>query len=204
MGRACTSPFFPYLALTCALNLPPTVWGVTSLFNDCQVDWLPINAIATVLHMLAAWYIVSRILQERLDEEYKVAVPDIEGGKPSTPFSKVSDAAKNATSSARSSIKSLVQPGSSNEGRANSYPRVVQVLCYDAIVAIYIVIFVAWMIWIGIGSSHIFGNIGIDEWGGVACGNAGKWVRNSVILGWIYMWLVCASFCCSLICVRPV
>jgi hypothetical protein len=206
MCRACTSPFFPYLAVTCALNLPPTVWGLSALFNNCQVDWLPINAIATALHMLGAWYIVARIQQEHLEDDFKVVVPDLEGGKPTkqTPFKKVSEATMNVTSSAKGSLSSALHLTSPNEGRSNSVPRLVQVLCYDIGVAVYIVVFVAWMIWIAIGSSHIFGNVGIDDWEGHVCGKAGKWVRNSVILGWIYMWLVCCSFCCSLICVRPV
>jgi hypothetical protein len=158
--------------------------------------------------MFGAWYIVARIREEHWEEEFKVVVPDLEGGKQasSSPFTKVTETTKSAAASAQSSIKSALhmRSSASNEGRANSVPRLVQVLCYDAGVAIYIVIFVAWTIWIAIGSSHIFGNVGVDEWSGPACGNAGKWVRNSVILGWIYMWLVFCSFCCSLICVRPV
>src|SRR3569623_1680572 len=58
--QALTSPFYPYLAVTFALNLPPTVWGIQSAVRGCHVDWLIFNAIATTVHILAAFYIVQK------------------------------------------------------------------------------------------------------------------------------------------------
>lgn len=206
--RALTSPFFPYLAVTCALNLPPSVWGIQSAIQGCHVDWLTFNGIATAIHILAAFYIVQKIQAENWDDDEgsAVVVPTTgrdpeKGNQPTTVYQKVTESKTVTSSGIRASMSSFyMRSTTSSDGRANSLPRLIQVLCYDVGVAVYIIIFLAWMIWISIGASHMFGGV-VDEWEG--CASVGKWVRNSVILGWVYMMLVCCSFCCSMICIRP-
>eukprot|EP00522_Entomoneis_paludosa_P011521 CAMPEP_0172455388 /NCGR_PEP_ID=MMETSP1065-20121228/12043_1 /TAXON_ID=265537 /ORGANISM="Amphiprora paludosa, Strain CCMP125" /LENGTH=282 /DNA_ID=CAMNT_0013207849 /DNA_START=29 /DNA_END=877 /DNA_ORIENTATION=+ len=72
--KSLTSPFTPYLLTTFALNLPPTIWGarafLTSLAENqrCQGDsWLWVNSGLALVHILAAFYIVFRIQEQKPD-----------------------------------------------------------------------------------------------------------------------------------------
>jgi len=91
----------------------------------------------------------------------------------------------------------------SSGGAASSWNRTWRIMCYDVGVAIYIVVFLAWVCYQSVGLSRVVGG-GYDGGGGNGCDNVGRWMTNSLILGWVFMMLVCTSFCCSLICLRPV
>lgn len=211
------SPFFPYLALTIGLNLPPTIWGVKSLANvgACDTLWLLVNAIATAFHMVAAFYIVHKI---QTDDEpvADVAAPEAyTDAEMAAPTTKLNDS-NNVTVEEGTQYRSMEGPGgarfqmlshwtsisSSSSGRGNSIQRLGQVMCYDAGVAVYIIVFCAWMVWQSIGMSKVLfggGDGGDDE---DVCEQVEKWVVHSVVCGVLYLMLVCCAFGCSALCLR--
>ena len=210
--RAVTSPFFPYLAVTCAFNLPPSVWGIQSLSLGCGDDatWLVVNAVMTAIHIAAAFYIVARI---QADDDFSVGGG---GGRPSstsglpvaTVYNMEGGKQTESTSSYQKVKESFTTPTavtavSRNDGSANSWSRMCHIISYDAGVALYLIVFIVWVCWQSSGVSKVITGA-IADGGGDGCGQIQKWMVNSVILGWIYMMLVCTSFCCSLICLRPV
>lgn len=51
VSKVLCSPFFPYIALTVGLNLPPVLWGAKAITTDCDSSWLLVNALATGLNV---------------------------------------------------------------------------------------------------------------------------------------------------------
>jgi hypothetical protein len=240
LSHVICSPFFPYLALTIGLNLPPTLWGVKSLANvgACDTLWLHLNAVATALHMVAAFYIVHKIQTEEPVQEAVTAEPvayayaDVDTGVSNNAVGAVPVAA--TTSTKLNGNKISVEEGthyrsmeglgpgsfsrvqmlshwtfaSSSSGSgsaANSVQRLGQVLCYDAGVAVYIIICCAWMVWQSIGMSRVlFGGSSSDDDGDEEdiCGEMEKWMVFSIICGFLYLMLVCFAFGCSILCLR--
>ena len=87
--------------------------------------------------------------------------------------------------------KSTTRRASDHDG--NSMGRIKHVLCYDGGVAIYIILFIVWIVWQSMGMGHFF-NIG-------NCGGASK-LTTSLICGYCYMSLVGIGFVCSICCLR--
>jgi hypothetical protein len=232
------SPFFPYLALTVGLNLPPTLWGFKSFgsnFETCDTVWLHLNAVGTVLHMVAAFYIVHKIQSDQAvpvpsDTAEPVAYAAYaDTGTSNNAADETTSAATTATKlndNSKTSVeegthyRSMEGPGGrvqmlshwtsasmSGPGSANSVQRLGQVLCYDAGVAVYIIIFCAWMVWQSIGMSTVlFGGSGSDDGDDGddedVCGQVEKWMVFSIICGFLYLMLVCFAFGCSILCLR--
>lgn len=92
--------------------------------------------------------------------------------------------------------KSTTRRASDHAG--NSMGRIKHVLCYDGGVAIYIIVFIVWIVWQSMGLGRFLSfNAG-------ACGGsnvAGK-LATSLICGYCYMSLVGIGFVCSLCCLR--
>ena len=84
-----------------------------------------------------------------------------------------------------------------DHGAANSCARMKHVMCYDKVVAVYIVIFLGWIYWLAVGIGRTFGN---DESDG--CGEQGRYIGLSISCGYVYMCLVGAAFAISLCCLR--
>jgi hypothetical protein len=73
-GECCSkvicSPFFPYLAVTMALNFPPAVWGLQAFGLQCDgSSWLWTNGALCIVHMVAAFYIVHKVQKHQHEEE---------------------------------------------------------------------------------------------------------------------------------------
>lgn len=234
LSNVICSPFFPYLALTVSLNLPPTLWGVKSLENigTCDTVWLHVNAVATALHMVAAFYIVYKIQTDSqpaaTEEAVAYAVADtgvyVPAAANAATHTKLNDSEMSVEegthyksmegprpgSGGLSRIKMLSHwtsssggPGESSATAANSVQRLGQVMCYDAGVAVYIIICCAWMVWQSIGVSRVlFGGSSDDDDGDDVCGDMEKWMVFSVICGFVYLMLVCFAFGCSILCLR--
>jgi hypothetical protein len=69
-------------------------------------------------------------------------------------------------------------------------------------VAVYIIVFCAWMVWQSIGMSKVLfggGDGGDDE---DVCEQVEKWGVHSVVCGVLYLMLVCCAFGCSALCLR--
>jgi len=227
-GHVLKSPFFPYLAVTLSFNLPPAVWGFRAKVQGCDGSssghWLLVNAIYALIHVLAAFYIVHQIQKSTTGND----VAESSGGgstNPASSSSALGDPEKGTSKEKQQPAKvtryervteSTTSGGfsyfsyssssrSSTLAGEGTWARMIQVIGYDIGVALYIVVFLAWLVWQSIGVSRILGGDfdGYDGNGG-ACGRVHSWATNSLVLGWMYMMVVCASFCCSLCCLRPV
>jgi hypothetical protein len=86
-------------------------------------------------------------------------------------------------------------------GGPNSFHRLGRVLCYDAGVAVYIIIVIIWMFWQSTGVLKLFGSVGGDN-GNENCYQTENWQMYSITLGFLWMMLVCCAFSCSLLCLR--
>lgn len=224
VGQALCSPFFPYLALTCGLNLPPTIWAIQDAVryypDKCRNSWwLWINAIGTLANLLGAFYIASQI---QMDETLPATT--------TTPVTPVVEAQAMAVESSNTTGKHKSVPQaqaysyyrsientngtfqsftfmSTNisrdlDGSPNSFLRLGHVLCFDYGVAVYIVVAIFWMIWQSVGFSRlVFGGAhGANE--SADCQQVNQWAVHSIILGFCYMMMVCVAFACSLCCLR--
>mmetsp|Transcript_9481 Transcript_9481/g.28285 ORF Transcript_9481/g.28285 Transcript_9481/m.28285 type:complete len:237 (-) Transcript_9481:223-933(-) len=192
LGKLFCTPFFPYLAATFALNTPALVWAIQSALgysNGCSLGllrWLIINGAFALSHMVGAMYIVSIIRAPASNPSAgtisaTTGLRDAEeGGIP--------------VAYATSNFQSL--GGEQNvPGGANSFKRIKHVLCYDKGMAIYIVVFLSWVVWMAMGvSRRLFDADDCDELLG--------YVSISLVVGYIWMGLVSLAFCCSLLCLR--
>jgi hypothetical protein len=179
-GELLTSPFFPYLALTFGLNMPALVYGLKSLGFDCPelCGWLLGNAILSAIHMVAAMYIVNKI------RETPASLSD--------PINKTADSEAPATNYGNFSI-----PKQTEQGAANSFSRIKHVLCYDKAMAVYIVIFIGWIVWLSTGIAK---RLTADESGG--CDNEIQAMNVVISCGYMYLSFVFLAFGCSLCCLR--
>jgi hypothetical protein len=179
-GELVTSPFFPYMALTFGLNMPAVVYGLKSLGFDCPglSNWLLGNAILCVIHMLAAWYIVNKI------RETPASLSD--------PINKTVDSEELPTNYGNFSI-----PKGNENGAPNSFARIKHVLCYDKTMAVYIVIFIGWVVWLSMGIGK---RLTADEDG--VCDNEIQYMNVVISCGYMYLSLVFMAFGCSLCCLR--
>ena len=180
IGDVLLSPFFPYLALTFALNLPSVVYGIRAASSLCDFSqWLIGNAIFAAVHMLAATYIVNTIRSSR----------PIESSAP----------AKDATSSIEEGkyYSNFWTPHGSNEkGAENSCQRIKHVLCYDKVMAVYILVFIGWLMWLSVGISEKINK------NGNGCNAQEHYVTVSLFCGYFYLSMVFFAFGCSLCCLR--
>jgi hypothetical protein len=89
-------------------------------------------------------------------------------------------------------------PPTYQTGARNSMTRIKYVLCYDPVVAIYIVVFLVWVVWQSVGTTRSFklGNNGYN------CALVQDWTMVSIVCGYLYMGLVGIAFLCSLCCLR--
>lgn len=174
------SPFFPYLALTFGLNLPGVFYAIKSLPLDCAglSGWLLGNGILCLIHMVAAMYIVNKI------RETPPSLRD--------PITKTED-----TEAASTSYGNFTIPKENENGAANSFARIKYVLCYDKTMAVYIVIFIGWIIYLSTGIAK---RLNAGEDGG--CGNEIQYMNVAISCGYMYLSMVFMAFGCSLCCLR--
>jgi hypothetical protein len=178
-GDVIKSPFFPYLALTFALNMPPFVYGVKSFLADCPdlTTWMLTNAFLAVAHMCASIYIVGKIRESRT--------------------STTSESDNTTTVEEGTYYKNFTIPKESEHGAENSCARIKYVLCYDKKMAIYIILAVFWIVWQAIGVGKRFGGDGGGE-----CDEVSNYMGIAIGCGYMYMCMVGLAFACSLCCLR--
>uniref|UniRef100_A0A7R9WQT9 Amino acid transporter transmembrane domain-containing protein n=1 Tax=Craspedostauros australis TaxID=1486917 RepID=A0A7R9WQT9_9STRA len=174
------SPFFPYMACTLALNVPGIVFGLKGMVDigGCSTlsKWLVINAIMCAVHIFASIHIVNQIREE--------------GGVPLLPVETGVGTADNAE--ATRAVKTVDQ----TRGANNSIQRIKHVLCYDKLVAVYIIAFVCWIMWLGVGFKRRV------EYDGEGCDDDLRFMDIAVACGNIYLMVVGLAFLCSLCCLR--
>ena len=175
------------------LNLPPIVFTGKSVAwsahyggygsSDCQSasNWLVLNAWLCFINILAALYINAKITFEFPEENDNEA-----------PFVKAEVLTKKDTTNASSdkpklsvvkSMKNVVLENTldSSHTRPKSMARVKDVLCYDPVIALYIIIGIFYMVW---------QSVGINRRLAADCGGSlQEYLSNSLLCGWIFiMW----------------
>ena len=228
MGRVLTSPFTPYLLTTLVLNFPPIVWGlrtgieVLKFKAQCKdSQWLYINAMLSLVHLLAAFYIVHRIQEEGKEaaaaaaaaEQGSTADNPIDPEADATSYQTMDDSNKSKSSWAWQTAATWMFPGPAKavkvahtavrgqgEGEANSFQRLKQVFCYDVGVAMYILAVVFWFVWQSVGISQVL--FGADNADNYLCENIEKRTILSILCGFLYIMLVFVTFACSLVCLK--
>merc|ERR1719343_1012840 len=73
-------------------------------------------------------------------------------------------------------------------GGGQSYKRITHVLCYDKGMALYIVVFLAWVVWMGLGvTKRLFGG---EDYNDIECDDLTGYMSTSIACGYVYMSLV--------------
>jgi hypothetical protein len=173
LGQVFLSPFFPYLAVTLGLNMPALVYGIRSLGVACPSlsSWLMANGLLCLIHMIAAFYIVHKIRESAPTNNNN-----------STPSNNVEEGTP---------YQNFTVPKENEHGAENSFARIKHVLCYDKTMAVYIIVFIGWMIWLCMG----LGREG-------DCPQLRHYMNVSIGCGYLYTSLVGVAFACSLCCLR--
>ena len=197
MGDVLCTPFAPYLIVTLGLNTPALVYALKSLEEyNCApslVQWLVVNGAFGVCHMVAAFYITSIIRAPAPPSNEGTAIPAITATTGLNSPKAVEEGRYHATTEPTSNFSPL--PSSEIPGGANSIQRIKHVLCYDKGMAIYILIFLTWVCWMGVGVTR---RLGANE----GCDELTSFVTTNIVCGYVWMSLVGMAFCCSLLCLR--
>jgi len=197
ISQALKSPFCLYLTVALGLNIPPVIFAGQALANNggCNValNWLAINAFLCVVNMAAAMYISGKVVHDPNDDDddakknNNVEAPYIEA----TVGSKAKELEQ--------SRKTKFGLGSSIfENRVKSmsrFGRVREVLCYDPIVAVYIVIGIFYIIWqsMGFGRMNEAANCG---------GGEEDLISRALMCGFLFISLGATAFGCSVCCLH--
>jgi hypothetical protein len=176
MSDVLRSPFFPYLAVTFALNVPAVVYAIRGLGGNCPelVSWLFCNGLLGLIHMLASMYVVNKI-RESSSTDNNSSQKDEEEGRYYTTFT---------------------DPKENEHGASNSCSRIKHVLCYDKTMAVYIFASIPyWVVWLSVGIKRRQGAEG-------NCGDLIHFMNVAISCGYTYMSMVGMAFACSLCCLR--
>mmetsp|Transcript_35150 Transcript_35150/g.76961 ORF Transcript_35150/g.76961 Transcript_35150/m.76961 type:complete len:249 (+) Transcript_35150:88-834(+) len=211
LSSFCKSPFCLYLAVALGLNLPPVVFAAkligTSFGGDSGCgsasSWLNVNALLCLINMAAALYICGKISHEPdiIASETVNAAPYIEASvfnseaKTKTASSAPIQEATVVSPTKKTLGRSIMESTPTSDTRSKSFARVKDILCYDPIVAIYIIIGVFYLIWNTIGVGRSGGALGCGE--GLA-----NSVSNALMCNFLFITLGGMAFACSVCCLR--
>mmetsp|Transcript_4964 Transcript_4964/g.11470 ORF Transcript_4964/g.11470 Transcript_4964/m.11470 type:complete len:233 (+) Transcript_4964:50-748(+) len=195
VSTLCRSPFCLYTSVTLGLNIPAIVFAARVITYDFEggcrsaSDWLKIDALLCFVNIIAAFYIAA-----------KIAYDPPESGttnQDSAPYveATIGEKASNKTSGAKSLTRTVMEFGNLSETRGKSLSRVKEVLCYDPIVAFYIIVGIGFMVWqsIGVGRNQLAENCG---------GNLSEYIGNSLICGFCFIMFGGMSFAISVCCMK--
>lgn len=192
------SPFCFYLTVTLGLNVPPIVFAGQALANgnNCAValQWLVVNAVFCIVNVAAAIYISGKVVQPPSDDDDGNGAPyiaaTVDGGK--------TEQQSQQQPQLPNGIKKFWQGHSStHEARLaqdlTKFGRVREVLCYDPIVAVYIIIGIGYIIWqsMGFGRMNEAAQCGGDDL-----------ISSAVMCGFLFISLGATAFGCSVCCLR--
>mmetsp|Transcript_7724 Transcript_7724/g.11103 ORF Transcript_7724/g.11103 Transcript_7724/m.11103 type:complete len:255 (-) Transcript_7724:316-1080(-) len=210
------SPFFPYLAITVGLNLPPIFMGlraIPSIGGGCDdgVQWLLVNMVLALVHIIAAFYLARKISEQ---DSYAAT----------TTTSTMSTAANNSSIPQASAVvygdkDEKVESGTYYAANNNNVPpptttttsvanqeykgphdtmgRVRHLLCEDKWMALYILIGIGWFVWQAMGAQRFFD---ADDNADGACGSIRALISTSLVCGWLYVSLAGIAFVLSICC----
>jgi len=195
LGEVMCTPFAPYLIVTLGLNTPAVVYALKSIDDyDCSYSlfrWMVVNASFGLCHIVAAFYItrIIRAPAPRPDEGIPTVTATTGLNSPKAAEEGLYVEASNTT------FTRITDGDYSVPGGPNSFKRVKHVLCYDKGMAIYILVFLSWIVWMGIGVSRRLSN-------GGDCYEMIGYMNTTIACGYVWMSLVGVAFCCSLLCLR--
>jgi hypothetical protein len=90
-----------------------------------------------------------------------------------------------------------------DDGPSGSFQRLGQVMCYDTVVALYLLVAILWILWQSMGSMLAVSFAGKNSVGdNHQCDQVQRFVVYSLICGYVYLMVVTTSFGCSIICLR--
>lgn len=195
-------------------QIAPVVWGILTLLDPADDScsflhiWIYVFALLSITHILGAFYIAYRMAED-IEESQE---PNMEergshgaAGQRQSPgreqgkyiWEYINDlftTNRNGNQSTQQQQQREPSSGSSRGG-SNSWKRLSHLMCYDPGVALYMVIFVAWIVWLPIGISTL---VSVDE-DEDSCDRVAIYAQGSVICGFVYGFLVTVCFCCSFI-----
>ena len=87
-----------------------------------------------------------------------------------------------------------VQPGNEHGG-SNSFSRIKYVLCHDKGMAVDILVFIGWMVWLSMGIGR---SLGYND----GCDDDFQGMSASMACGYMFLCMVGIAFACSLCCLR--
>ena len=207
LGQLFCTPFAPYLICTLALNTPAVVFAAKSLGGfSCSfllAKWLVVNAAFALAHMFASFYIATIIQAPSTAGSAVSAEPVIPAITAKTGLNSAEATEEGRAAAATTVTTNFAPIPDDMPGGANSYKRVTHVLCYDKGMAIYILVFLAWVVWMGLGVSRRLFSEDYYADGGDGCGDdMVGYMSTALACGYVYMSLVSVAFCCSLLCLR--
>ncbi|KAL3823151.1 hypothetical protein ACHAXA_010407 [Cyclostephanos tholiformis] len=189
--RLCRSPFCLFLSVAVGLNVPPIAFSFVMLgtgqdSEECisASNWLNIDAILSLINILAAMYICLKITHEQKDDSNSAPFVLASVNESAT----TSEQAKKTTLVDKMMAKTL-----ETDTRARSLGRVKDILCYDPLVAIYILVAVFYMVWQSIGVAK---GLSADDCGG----GLAHFVSVSLMCGGSFIMIGGMTFACSLCC----
>mmetsp|Transcript_8232 Transcript_8232/g.12650 ORF Transcript_8232/g.12650 Transcript_8232/m.12650 type:complete len:238 (-) Transcript_8232:127-840(-) len=199
-----TSPFFPYIFITAAFNLPVVALGAKYIAGfageNCTDEslFLLVSGAFALMHIIACFYIIHRIREDREAEAVDVptttpvSVHDMESGKTKdgTDYKNISTATATPVNTTSTVV---IEDDSAPKYSAG---RIKEVLCYDKGVALYIVVTIVWIFWQCHGLTVYFQH---DQG---TCADVASGMLTSLFCGWFFASLVGIAFLCSLCCIR--
>mmetsp|Transcript_20487 Transcript_20487/g.35220 ORF Transcript_20487/g.35220 Transcript_20487/m.35220 type:complete len:235 (-) Transcript_20487:170-874(-) len=194
LTELCRSPFCLYLTVAVGLNLPPIIftgkaWGGGGGYGDegCQSasNWMNLNAILCLINIAAALYISAKITYVTEEETNASAAPYVEATTAPTN--------EKSTLQPKTTLMKKVMEQTLTDTRSRSLSRVKEILCYDPVVALYIVIGIFFMIWqsMGVARSRLAMECG---------GGLDEYLSHSLMCGFLFIFVGGMAFSISLCC----
>lgn len=191
LTKLCRSPFCLYLTVAIGLNLPPIIFsgmafGAGTGGSSCTSasNWLYLNGLLCLINILAAVYISAKITYEPEDDN---AAPFVQASVGDHDTQAKTDATE------KTILRKMMEKTPETDTRAKSFSRVKEILCYDPLVALYILVGLFYMVWqsMGIGRTHDAADCG---------GDLERHLSNSLMCGFMYIMFGGVMFAFSVCC----
>lgn len=145
------------------------------------------------MHVVAAVYIVLRVLSKGEGESGDNNNNSLPMAS-AVPMGNGSKATGNDDNN--KSIRSFVQVIGMRSGDESGRTRLRKILCYDPLVALYLLVGGLWLGWLAYGMTTL------ATGGGDECENVGDAIVSSVTCGFLFVMLACCTMPCAFICLE--
>ena len=197
ISTLCRSPFCPYLTVAVGFNIPPIVFAIKawSANGGCDVasSWLNLNAWLCIINIFVALYISAKISIEAVEDENVNDAPYVEATVTSKSVSPTSIQSQQKRNPVQTFVDNTLVNDAVTDTRAGSVGRIKAILCYDPIVAFYIIIAIFYMVWQTLGISRSYAANDCN-------GDWDEYIFNSLMCGFMFISLGAMTFAISLCC----